>query len=85
VYTVRKIIYSNYKRKNNAKIVDPGKKPSEKRRQRTCSLEDNLYRSACWLMTNEKLVGVSLNLFPGSGAINSCSIAARLNTIKITR
>jgi hypothetical protein len=85
---VEKIIYNNYKsllKKNNADIVDPGKKLSGKRRKRTWFLVDNRYRSACWLMTKEKLVAISLNLFPVNGASNSCNIAARPSTIKIIR
>jgi hypothetical protein len=53
---MEKIIYNNYKsllKKNNANIVDSGKKLSGKNRKRTWFLEDNWYRSACWLMTNE--------------------------------
>ena len=70
---------------NNANIVDPGKKLSGKRRKRTWFHEDNWYRSACWLMTNEKLVAISPNLFPVYGTINFCNIAARPSTIKIIR
>jgi hypothetical protein len=85
VYTVKKIIY-NYKsllKKNNAKIVDPGKKLSGKREKRTWFLDDNWHRSVCWLMTTETLVSISLNLFPVNGVITGCNVATRPSTIKI--
>jgi len=68
-------------KENNANLVDPGKKLSGERRKRTWFFEI----TACWLMTNEKLVAISLNLFPVNGAINGCNIAARPSTIKIIR
>jgi hypothetical protein len=88
VYTVKKIVYNNYKsllKKNNAYTVDPGKKLSGKRRKRVWFLEDNWYRSECRLMTKEKLVEIGLNLFPVNGAINGCIITVRPSTIKIIR
>jgi len=88
VYTVNEIIYNNYKsllKKNNANIVDPGKKLAGNRRKRTWFLEDNWYVSARWFMTNENLFAISLNLFPVNGAINGCNTAARPSTVKIIR